>query len=78
MHYRAGLKSFLVLMIILVVGFCGNSFSASVTLQQGVDGYVGCKDTYIASGGYPAEHDHDVNFGNSGTIYINSEQYKDT
>ena len=46
---------------------------ASVTLQQDVDGYAGCTDSYIGNGGYA--DDSSANFGTSPTLILNSEHY---
>ncbi len=41
--------------------FVDQSRAATITLQQGANGYSGCSDSFIASGGYSA--DLSQNFG---------------
>jgi len=67
----------------IITVFCGAflllgahlaAVGATVTLQEGLDGYYGCADTYIATGGYLENVDD--NFGDSDIVFFNSEQYR--
>ncbi len=58
------------LMMCLVVA----GMADTLTLQQGQDGYIGCTDSYICSGGY--SWNRTVNFGGSDTLLVQSEQYQ--
>lgn len=64
-------KRFLVCLFVMVAAAVGQA--ATLTLQQGTGGYSGCTDSYIGTGGYG--NDFNQNFGECGTLIVNSEHY---
>jgi hypothetical protein len=50
------------------------SSGATITLQEGVDGYSGCSDSYIGYGGYGAFREQ--NFGTAPNMLYGQESYQ--
>ena len=74
MRFKIFHKIALCFISLLIIALCSTSFGASITLQQGVDGYTGCNDSYICHGGYGWFTTG--NFGDSGTLHFRNEQYQ--
>jgi hypothetical protein len=61
------------LVVVLTMAMMSISHAASLSLQEGVDGYSGTKDTYIVSGGYGDEQDQ--NYGESPQALVITDRY---
>lgn len=49
------------------------ALAGTFSLQQGVSGYGGCTDTYIANDGY-SQFD-EINYGSDTNLLLNSEHF---
>jgi len=56
-----------------LVLFSDTTSAASVTLQQGLNGYSGCSDSFIVNGAYPESRSQ--NFGHAGELRIACSHY---
>lgn len=54
--------------LFLISFFISNAFSQVIVLQQGLNGYSGCKDSYIMHSDY--EPIKLQNFGDADSIYV--------
>jgi len=66
-------KSNLVVVVAYPLFAVSALFGASITLQQGVDSYGGCADSYIADDG--ADADTESNFGDNPDITVAAKNY---
>lgn len=62
-----------ILLVLFLLSFCISVSAEIITLQQGLDGYNGCTDSYI----WHADGDgfKDQNWGDSDTIEIDACHY---
>ena len=61
-------------MCALVLSAVCRADADSASFQQGVNGYSGCEDSHIRSGGY--DQNETDNYGANATLYIHSEHYQ--
>lgn len=65
--------TFVLAAVVMLVA--GTSRAATITLQQGVNGYSGCQDSFVTTGAY-SEDGGGVNYGINRFLIINSEHYE--
>ena len=67
--------AFLILMLTTGILVSGASHAATITLQQGLNGYSGCQDSFVTTGAY-SEDSAGVNYGINPFLIINSEHFE--
>ena len=67
------MKRFAAVIAALALGSAVTTEAASITLQQGLNGYSGCIDSFINSGGFL--DDQCENFGLNPFLTVNSSQF---
>jgi hypothetical protein len=67
-----GWEAMTIAAVIVAVGFSAAN-GETISLQQGVNGYSGCQDSFVGNGG--RKDDRNVNFGINEFLVLNSDQY---
>jgi hypothetical protein len=70
--YGAGMMGHMTHFLVLIIGLSA-AVASGITLQQGVNGYSGCSDSFIVAGGYSESRSQ--NFGHTGEIRIACSHY---
>jgi len=63
------------LICLLIVVLHSVAFGASITLQQGLDGYIGNVDAQLRHGGNTTWSGTEENFSTNETLYVAADQY---
>ena len=72
-------KQTIVVLVLAALGLLGSNIgrAATITLQQGVNGYSGCKDSFVTvTPNYYSEDVAGVNYGINRFLILNSEHFK--
>jgi len=71
-------KQTMLVFVLTVLGLLCSSIGRAdtITLQQGLNGYSGCKDTFVTTPGSYSEDGAGVNYGINRFLILNSEHYE--
>lgn len=61
--------------VMAILLFCAPVQADSLTLQQGLNGYSGCQDSFVNTGGY-SEDAAGVNYGLNQFLLLNCEHFE--
>ena len=71
---KSKLLSGLICSLIIVV--CSSTSGETVTLQQGVNGYSGCEDSWFGTRVWASSYDLRENYGTASHLIVDADNYR--